>query len=310
METSAQLAALFSSLGPDSIVRFWAFQGNFATDYTTHAINWAPLDRVFYLAAQYHVYLIPAITGQGSSCDGGHWQDPSWYAGGYKNVFDSATNSNGRALTPLSYWTFMQELVNRYKNSPALGMWEPDSEPEASTCPANYQPTNCSGHQTCPDETVAARDLLSFFNNVGGEIQSLDPKHLVESGFLGSGQCGTSGTDYQTVGASPGINVLSVHDYNGSVALGGDRWNGLSVRFSEAADLDKPIITGEVGIEAGIGPNCESPNQRSIEMAAKMSAQFAAGSSAFLVWDWGLEPVGPCTYNTGPGDPFLRLLPK
>jgi len=308
METSAQIASFFSSLSRGSIVRFWAFQGDLATDETTDQIDWAPIDLVFYLAATYHVYLIPVITDQSGTCDGGHWQDPSWYVGGFKDVFNSATDSEGRGLTPLSYWTYMQRLVNRYKNSPALGMWEPISEPEASTCPAAYQPTNCSGHQSCPDEAVAAADLTSFFDVVGGEIHFLDPNHLVEEGVLGSGQCGTSGAYYGAVGASPGIDVLSVHDYYGAVPLGGDQWNGLAVRFSQARALDKPIITGEAGILAGNGPACDGFTQRATAMAAKFEAQFADGSSAFLVWDWALDPLGACSYNTGPGDPLMRLL--
>jgi mannan endo-1,4-beta-mannosidase len=309
METRAQTAALFSSLAPGSIVRFWAFQGTLATDDATHEIDWAPIDQVFYVAAQFHVYLIPAITDQGGTCDGGHWQDPAWYAGGYREVFDSPVDSDGRSLTPLSYWTYTQDLVSRYKNSPALGLWEPISEPEASSCAAAYQPDNCSGHQTCPAESVAAADLLSFFNAAGGEIQSLDPVHLVEAGFLGGGQCGTQGDDYRSVGSSSGIDVLSVHDYYGPALLGGDQWNGLAVRFTQAAALDKPIITGEAGILAGNGPSCETLTQRDATMTAKMSAQFAAGSSAFLIWNWVLDPLGPCSYNTGPGDPLVNALP-
>jgi mannan endo-1,4-beta-mannosidase len=304
----AQIASLFSSLAPDSIVRFWAFQGTMATDVNTGQIDWASIDEVFYLAAQYHVYLLPVVTDQGGGCDGEHWQDPSWYAGGYRDVFNTTTGFYGAGLDPLSYWTYMQELVNRYKNSPALAMWEPISEPEASTCAPVYQPLNCGGHQTCPAESTAAADLLSFFNVVGGEIHALDPAHLVEAGFLGGGECGTSGSDYETVGASSGIDVLSVHDYDGSAALGGDQWNGLAVRFAQASALQKPIITGEVGIQAGNGPSCESLAQRALDMSNKMKAQFAAGSSAFLVWDWGAGPLGPCSYNTGLGDPLMTSL--
>ena len=43
-------------------------------------------------------------------------------------------------------------------------------------------------------------------------------------------------------------------------------------------------------------------------MAAKMREQFALGSSAFLVWNWFDQPLGPCSYNTGPGDPLMSLL--
>ena len=94
--------------------------------------------------------------------------------------------------------------------------------------------------------------LEYFFTTVGAQIHHLDPEHLVEAGFLGSGQCGTVWNDYQRVGASSGIDVLSVHDYYGTAPLGGDQWNGLAERFAQAKALDKPIITGEVGIEAGV----------------------------------------------------------
>jgi hypothetical protein len=128
----------------------------------------------------------------------------------------------------------------------------------------------------------------------------------VEGGFLGGGQCGTAGPDYQTVGASSGIDVLSVHDYYGAAPVGGDQWNGLAERFTQARALNKPIITGEAGIVAGNEQaSCPSLSQRAQDMSSKMAAQFAAGDSAFLVWDWLTDPIGPCSLNTGPGDGAL-----
>jgi mannan endo-1,4-beta-mannosidase len=305
MPSTAQIDAFFGSLRPNSLVRFWAFQGSMATDGAGQ-LDWRPLDNVFYAAAKYHVYLIPVISDQGGTCDGNHWQDPAWYSGGFMNVYNSAANSDGRGLTPLSYWDYMNALVSRYADSPALGLWEPMNEPEASTCPAADEPTSCGGHQSCPNEGVAASALEYFFTTVGGQIHRLDPEHLVEGGFIGSGQCGTSGPDYQAVGASSGLDVLSVHDYYGSTPMGGDQWNGLAVRFAQAKALNKPIITGETGILAGNGQRgCESLPQRASDLSAKMSAQFAAGDSALLVWNWELETLGPCSYDTGPGDTSL-----
>ncbi len=301
MASTTQIDAFFSSLRPDSLVRFWAFQGTMATNLNTGRLDWAPLDRVFYAAAKYHVYLIPVISGQSGSCDGGHWQDPAWYEGGFKDVYD-AGDSNGQGLTPLSYWDYLGALVSRYAASPALGLWEPMSEAEASTCPAAFEPSNCEGHQTCPNEAAAATALEYFFTTVGDRIHLLDPTHLVEAGLLGGGQCGTAGGDYQSVGASAGIDVLSVHDYYGAAALGGN----LAVRFAQAKALDKPIITGEAGIVAGDGQSgCISLQQRRVDMAAKMTVQFAHGNDAFLIWNWQPDPPGPCSYNTGPNDNSL-----
>ena len=302
METDAQLDDLFASLPPNSLVRFWAWQGSAAINIHSHQLDWAPLDRVFDAAAAHHQHLIVVLAGQSGACDGGNWKDPAWYNGGFMQVQDT----NG--LTPLSYWDYLQAVVSRYRSSPALGMWEPISEPEASTCPPQYQPSNCGGHQTCPNEAIAEGALRHFFDAVGEEIHALDPTHLVESGMIGSGQCGTSGPDYESVSASPGIDVLSYHDYDGATPIGGDQWNGLALRFREAAALDKPIIGGEVGLMAGPGQGCTSPQARVAQFQLKEQDQLQAGSSGLLVWDW--EPVSPgqCAYDTFPGDPLMAAI--
>ena len=303
--SDTQLNQLFASLPPNSLVRFWAFQGSMATDVTTHQLNWGPLDRVFAAAAAHGQRLVVAVTDQGGTCDGGHWQDPAWYQGGFMNVYNDPSTTDGRGLTPLSYWTYLQDIVARYRTSPALGMWEPVSEAEASTCPPQFEPTNCSGHQTCVNETVAAAALRHFFDVVGGEIHALDPKHLVESGLLAGSQCSSQGQDYLYVSASPGIDVLSYHDYYGLPAVGGDYLYGIAVRLAQAAALHKPIIGGEVGVQAGNGPGCTSTSTRNAVIAAKAQAQEALGSSGILTWNWVPTTTYPCTYDVTPTDPVV-----
>jgi len=307
-ESDAQLNELFSSLPPNSLVRIWAFQDAIATNVQTDQLDWAPLDRVFAAAAAHGQRLIVTLTDQGGVCDGDHWQDPSWYEGGFMDVFNSPSNSDGSGHTPLSYWDYMQDVVNRYKDSPALGMWEPISEAEASSCDGNYYPGTCWGHTSCPDEAVAAAALRHFFDVVGGEIHTLDPNHLVENGLLGGGQCGTEGSDYEYVSASPGVDVLSYHDYYVGAAMGGDQWNGIAVRIAQAAALDKPIIAGEIGLDAGTAAGCMTLTTRSTEIEAKIDAQMAAGTSGVLIWDWLPAPSNPCTTDTFPGDPLMAVV--
>ena len=303
------LDSFFASLPADSLVRIWAWQGTIATNFKTHVLDWRPLDRVMNAAATHHQRVILSLAGQGGDCDNFHWQDPSWYGGGYNQVFNDPSSTDGRGLTPLSYSDYVRHIVNRYRTSPALGMWEPISEAEASTCPAADQPRDCEGHQLCPDEHGAAVALRSFFDAVGGMVHQLDPDHLVESGTLGSGQCGTAGDDFSYVSASPGIDVLSYHDYYpAGPALGGDQWNGLSVRLDQARQLGKPIIGGESGEVAGRQPGCPSPQARAADLTARIHAQLAAGSSGVLVWDWMPVPPETCTYDTYPGDPLLASL--
>ena len=306
MLTDAQLDQLFAALPHNSLVRIWAFQGTMATNINTGQLDWQPLDRVFSAAANYGQRIVLVLSGESGGCDGGHWQDLSWYQGGFRDVFNDPSSSNGRGLTPLSYWAYMQAVVNHFKDSPALGMWEPVSEPEASTCPVQDMPINCEGNQICPNETTAALALRYFFDTVGGEIHSLDPTHLVEAGFIGSGQCGTSGDDYQYVGASPGIDVLSYHDYYGPAAEGGDQWNGLEIRFEQAAALNKPIIGGEVGVVAGGAPDCYSTAGRNNLFLQKEGAQMTSGSSGILAWDWEPDTPTSCAYDFGPTDPIMQ----
>jgi hypothetical protein len=303
--SNAQLDQFFASLPPHSLVRISAFQGSMATDVTTHQIDWAPLDRVFDAAAAYGQLLIPVLTGQGGYCDGQHWQEPSWYDGGFNQVFNTATTSDGQGLTPLSYWDYLRLIVDRYKDSPALGMWEPVSEADPETCPIQNEGLNC----TCPSESVAAQALRHFFDVVGGEIHALDPNHLVESGLEGGGQCGTAGSDYAYVSASPGIDVMSYHDYYGADApLGGPTGNDIKTRIEQAAALGKPIIGGEVGLMAGTGADCISVTRRSEEMLSMSETQLAAGSSGLLWWDWVPSLTQPCDWDIAPGDPLLAAL--
>jgi hypothetical protein len=304
--SDAQLNQLFASLPPNSLVRIAALQGSMATNFYTHQLDWAPLQRVFNAAAAHGQRLIVTIANQGGTCDNMHWEDPAWYNGGFMDVFNDPSNTQGTGLTPLSYWAYMQDLVNEFKNSPALGMWEPMSEPSAGTCPPADEPLNCGANQICPDEAVAAAALRHFFDVVGTEIHSLDPNHLVESGMLSGGQCGTGGSDFEYVSASPGIDVLSYHDYYGAPLLGGDQWNGLAAQIQRAASLGKPIIAGEMGILAGADPGCPSLASRNNLFQAKEQAQLQAGTSGVLAWNWVPVPQATCSYDVGPGDPLLQ----
>jgi hypothetical protein len=120
------------------------------------------------------------------------------------------------------------------------------------------------------------------------------------------GQCGTQGSDYSYVMDSAGVDVASYHDYGSdSSPVPTD----LATTLSAAAASGKPLIVGEVGIEAQNDlAGCTSYATRATEMSAKMSAQFAAGISGFLPWD--SVPSNPgggntCSYDIGPGDPLI-----
>jgi hypothetical protein len=305
MLSNTQLGAFFAAMPAHSLVRIWAWQGSMATQFRTKKLDWGPLDRVVRAAAAHHDFLVMSLAGQSGSCDDGHWKGPQWYSGGYQHAYDD----DDRALAPLSYATYVHDIVTRYASSPAVGMWELVNEPEASSCAAGFSGDACYGHTSCSDERAAAAAMRSFFDTEGGAVHHIDRHHLVEAGFLGSGQCGTAGTDYAFVGRSAGIDVLSYHDYYpAGVALGGDQWNGIAVRLRQAAALDKPIIAGEMGVDGGSAAACASLSERVKEVRAKAAAQLARGSDAILLWDWEPRPTAPCDYSTYPGDPLVHLI--
>lgn len=285
----------FSKLRQTSLVRIWGFEGSM-TKYNpnTKQFDWSALDAVLASATKYNQLVILSIGNQWGTCDDNRYKDINFYNGGYMNVY----NPNG--TTPVSYWNYMQAIVNHFKFNSALGMWELMNEPEAKD----------SATGSC-NEANAANALRSFFDNVGKKLKSLDPNHLIESGILGSGQCGTSGGDYQFVHATSGVDVASYHDYGADNSpMPGDQYNGLQVRLNQMKKDNKPLIIGEVGMKAHNNiTNCMTLSHRVTLMNNKMNAQFPAGIDAFLPWDWMPQNTNQCIYETITyNDPLMSLL--
>ena len=177
------------------MVRMWAFQGGIATNVLTKQTDWTGLDRVVDAAQRNKIKLILVLGDQAGTCDDGHWRNREWYESGYMQAY----NDYGNGLTPLPYLDYIKLVVSRYKNSTAIAMWEPVNEPVVSECTSG-KGSACFSYQTCPNEKAAAAALRSFFDAVGGQIKAIDPNHLVSSGVIGDGQCGT-------------VDVASYHDY-------------------------------------------------------------------------------------------------
>jgi mannan endo-1,4-beta-mannosidase len=300
MLDDAALDAFFTSLPPGSMVRVWGFQGSMGTNIHTHARDWGPLDRVVQAASRHGDRLLVSLGNQAGDCDDGHWKDSAWYRGGYRNLYPG----DGYTIATTSYWDWVHEVVSRYKSSPAIAMWEPINEPEATECDAGSQCV--PPHLHCPDQQAAAAALRSFFDVVGREIKRIDPNHLVESGALGGPQCGWADDLYQTVDASPGIDVASYHDYESAVLS-----PFLKLRLQQMARLGKPLIVGELGVVAGGNGagGCATLAARRDAVDAKVRAQFDAGAASALMWDW-VPDARPamCTYDIGTSDPLNTLL--
>jgi hypothetical protein len=299
MLDDAALDAFFAGLPAGSTVRMWGFQGSFATNPVTRARDWTGLDRVVAAAARHGDHLVVSLGNQDGDCDDGHWKDSAWYLGGYRNVYPG----NAVTIATVSYWDWVHEIVNRYRSSPTVAMWELINEPEGSDCSPGYSAGDCYGHNSCSNGTNALR---SFFDVVGTEVKHIDPNHLVESGLLGGEQCGSVEADYATTQASPGIDVVSFHDYHPGVALAPE----LALRVTQANALGKPLLVGELGLDAApASAGCMSLAARQAAIAPAVTVQIASGIPLILFWDWvpGTRTTA-CTTDISSGDPLLGLL--
>ena len=262
--------------------------------------DWTGLDRVVAAAERYGDLLVVSLGDQPGGCDDGHWKDRAWYSGGYHNVYPG----NGYTVATVSYWDWVHEIVGRYRNSPAIGMWELINEPEASDCLPGYA-GDCGGHIQCPNPAAATAALRSFVDTVGSEIKRMDPNHLVESGVLGGTQCGWAGAGFSAIQSSAGVDVVSFHDYFENEVLDTE----LSGRLADSRTLDKPLLVGEVGVHGGSAASCRKNATRALVFAQKTDAMLAAGAAAALLWDWVPgQPASTCSYDIVAGDAALAHL--
>ncbi|MFC9553334.1 beta-mannosidase [Rhodococcus sp. NPDC056960] len=279
------LDGFFGSLPQGSLTRFNAFQW-LAIDKATGALDFTGIDRVFRAAEARRQLVIPVLAAQDGSCGDEIFKSSDWYDGGWHDVAPGSV---------LSYEDWVATAVKRWRDSPALAMWELMGEPEPLT-----------PYRSCA--VTAGETLRTFVDDAGALVRSLDNRHPITLGLIGGGQCGTAGPDYEFVGASPGLDVLQYHDYGADgVPLPGDVYNGLALHIEQAQHLRKPILVAEIGQYAGAG--CVSVLERARTVAAKLDGQRAAGTAGALLWAFVPDPrPGECTYDIGPDDPVRGVL--
>jgi mannan endo-1,4-beta-mannosidase len=302
---SFPLLSFFDSLRQNSVVRLGF--GQDATieegqNFSRYKVNrdWQALDMAVAAADQSstHIRLIVGLGGQGGTCDGGVFKTDQWYKSGYLRPYVGA---DGYARS--SYWEYLKEVVSRYAGNPAILMWEPMGEPEASDCAPGYSGGDCYGHTSCPGDATAT--LVNWFDRVGAEIHSLDPGVLVGTGALSNEQCGWAGGGELRIDEAAGVDIASFHDYGSSdVAMPAQ----LAAAIADAHEAGKPLVVGEVGIDAGNG--CPiSLAERAREMSAKLKAAMSADVAGWIPWSYGTGTKSCDTYILS-GDPVFAVLAK
>ncbi len=282
----------FGRLPPNSLTRFNAYS-SLAVNKVTGRLDFTALDHVFEAAARHGQLLVAVLTANEGGCEGDDVKEFEWYVDGWR------TYVGPRA--PMSYPDWVDTAVRRWGASPALAGWTPVGEPEPSKC----MTAQCDWQsRTCPANAAAV--LRSFFDGVGARIRQLDSDAVIWSGRAGGSQCGSAGEEYQSVSASPGIDVMEYHDYHPLDDLPGDHFDGLDRRIEQARAVNKPLVIAEIGMKAG---SCQTLQERARHLSEAIAAQRTRGTAGALFWAFVPDPrLGECTLDIGPGDPLLALV--
>ncbi|HEY2562298.1 MAG TPA: hypothetical protein VGI44_01230 [Acidimicrobiales bacterium] len=124
--TDAQVSQVIDSLPAGAVVRFEAFQGGYATNPATDALDFTGIDRVFADAEARGVLLIPVLANEWGQCDEGVQKSLDWFNGGFTSLSPpTLATAAGVPAPTLSYLSYVQAFVARYRSSPALAMYEP-----------------------------------------------------------------------------------------------------------------------------------------------------------------------------------------
>ena len=289
------LTVLFDRLPKNTLVRVF-FGQDLTINAETGQRDWRGLDRVVSAAeaSPSQPILIAALTNQWGICDGGGYKDQSWYAGGFRQPFVEYPDG----LPRVSYWSYLAEVTNRYGASPAIGIWEPAGEAEASICRRTATDRTCgSASLTCPPD--APKTLQAFFEKVAPVIRRRARGALIASGAIGGGQCGWNAA----LEASAALDILTVHDYSTGEGL----HPAGAATMVRASRRGKPVLLEEVGLNARDQVGCNSTQHRADVLQHKAAAAGALGADAVLLWAYG-EGSTACDYYIGPNDPDFALL--
>ncbi len=263
--SDSEIDSLFASLPEGMLIRTWAFPGS--EKRTAQLLE---------LAGRHGHKLLLTLGDGRSSCghhdganDGdGSGKRPGWYIDGYKE----------------SYLPHVKRIVEMFKDSPAVGMWEILNEPG----------------------DAAWQVIKEFYDIVAAEIKKIDHDHLVSTGSWSPWAYGGE-EPFRELHSGPHIDVGCIHeydyDYNQSNMIESPHFQAA---MNAMRDLDKVLIVEETGIESG--DRCRTDrNTRAEAMRQKMDVYFRKGAAAVLVWNLAAEVRG-CAFSFTPEDPMMEMI--
>jgi hypothetical protein len=264
--SQAQVDEYFRSLPPASVTRIWAFKQRSSN-----------LDMVVARAEAHGQKLVMTLGNGLRNCENGTF----YFVDG-----PDPGDSMGTAWFQSTYkgeWTnWVKTAVAKYKDSPAVGMWEVSNE---------------GGHN---GSSASVSEMKSYYDTVAGTIKNIDPQHLVSTGALAEYTYGGE-AGYQSIHSGSNIDVVSFHEYDG-----GTLSNHFPAVMRVANNLNKPLMVGEVG-----DPWKESgmlTGQAYADFLKKrLDGYLAGGAAGVLPWNYGQGNYSN-SWSIFPGSPTATMV--
>lgn len=235
------------------------------------------LEGIIATARRHHIRLILSLGDGRSSC--GHFdgsprgdnsgKNPEWYSDGYKQ----------------EYLPHVIRTVEKYSNEPAVAMWEILNEPGEAEPPV----------------------LAHFIDTVASVVKSIDSRHLTTVGCYGTWAYGGP-QGYQSMFRSKHVDAGAMHEYDYDYKESNQIE---SPHFRTAlrmmAELNKPLIVSETGIESGPLPCRTSIPTRCEAMKQKFDVYLQGGAAMVMVWNLTRE-VRRNGFSYSVTDPLLEMI--
>lgn len=199
------------------------------------------LDAALQVASQHNVRLIVAFTDEYYSnfCPIG---DGVYYGYAGQGLLNQSFFSGGYTTNYVSYVNY---IVNRFKNDPTVFAWQVGNELK---CPWNWA------------------DIMPFCHDMATRIRAIDTNHMVSYGTAGRSFSGLSTTQATQLYAD--FDFLTIHPYNGD-----DGVNDSSLAIS----LRKPLLVSEAGFDT------DHPN-RPASTDADINKWVGRGARGYMNW--------------------------
>lgn len=207
---------------------------------------------------------------EGASRGQGSAKTTDWYTRTYKG----------------SYRDWVDQVTREFATDDAIAGFEPMNEPIGQSGPV----------------------LRAFNDDIGGLIKANAPGKLVFSGQRGIYDFPDKADGYRIAHASPGIDVVSLHEYDfgyqASRRIVSGWWEP---SLGVARELGKPIIVGEVGIGVP-GTTGATLQIRADAFRQKFNAYLGGGAAAALVWNRYLGEAGEEYAVRRDDDPLIGVV--